>query len=157
MNREFVKKNKVPPPRKMGKITQAQWEEFVRQKTELKAKELGETNSQRAKMNKHPHRLGSTGYHHKVVQWNRIVEEAIANDTLDPILKDIDERAIRWMNMCMMELDMWMNMCMELDMWMNMWNMCLNLCLNLLLIMYMNLESKYESGICILKYSQTYI
>jgi hypothetical protein len=28
-----------------------------------------------------------------------------------------------------------------------MMNMCLNLCLNLLLIMYMNLESKYESGI----------
>jgi hypothetical protein len=80
----------------MGKITQAQWEEFVRPKTELKAKELGETNSQRAKMNKHPHRLGSTGYHHKVVQWNRIIEEAIANGTLDPILKDIDERAIRW-------------------------------------------------------------
>jgi hypothetical protein len=47
-------------------------------------------------MNKHPHRLGSNGYHHKVVQWNRIIEEAIANDTLDPILKDIDERAIRW-------------------------------------------------------------
>jgi hypothetical protein len=46
MNREFVKKNKFPPPKKMGKITQAQWEEFVRQKTELKAKELGETNSQ---------------------------------------------------------------------------------------------------------------
>jgi hypothetical protein len=96
MNRDFVKKNKVPPPKKMGKITQAQWEEFVHQKTELKAKELGETNSQRAKMNKHPHRLGSTGYHHKVVQWNRIIEEAITNGTLDPILKDIYERAIRW-------------------------------------------------------------
>jgi hypothetical protein len=96
MNRDFVKKNRVLPPKKMGKINQAQWEEFVRQKTELKTKELGKTNSQRAKMNKHPHRLGSTGYHHKVVQWNRIIEEAIANGTLDPILKDIDERAIRW-------------------------------------------------------------
>jgi hypothetical protein len=83
-------------PRKWGKITQAQWEEFVRQKTELKVKELGETNSQRAKMNKHPHRLGSTGYHHKVVQWNRIIEEAIANGTLNPILKNIDKWAIRW-------------------------------------------------------------
>jgi hypothetical protein len=31
------------------------------------------------------------------------------------------------------------------------------LCLNLLLILYMNLESEYESGICILKYSRTYI
>ena len=30
------------------------------------------------------------------MQWNRIIEEAIANGTLDPILKDIDERAIRW-------------------------------------------------------------
>jgi hypothetical protein len=38
MNRDFVNKNKVPPPKKMAKITQAQWEEFVRQKTELKAK-----------------------------------------------------------------------------------------------------------------------
>ena len=25
MNREFVKKNKVPPPKKMGEITQAEW------------------------------------------------------------------------------------------------------------------------------------
>jgi hypothetical protein len=39
----------------------------------------------------------------------------------------------------------------------SMYGMCLNLCLNLLLILYMNLESKYESGICILKYSRTYI
>jgi hypothetical protein len=31
------------------------------------------------------------------------------------------------------------------------------LCLNLLLILYKNLESEYEFGICILKYSQTYI
>jgi hypothetical protein len=35
--------------------------------------------------------------------------------------------------------------------------LCMNLCMNLLLILYMNLESAYESGICILKYSQTYI
>jgi hypothetical protein len=35
-------------------------------------------------MNKHPHRLGSSGYHHKVVQWNMIIEEAITNGTLDP-------------------------------------------------------------------------
>jgi hypothetical protein len=39
MNRVFVKKNKVPSPKKMGRITQAQWEEFVHQKTELKAKD----------------------------------------------------------------------------------------------------------------------
>jgi hypothetical protein len=31
------------------------------------------------------------------------------------------------------------------------------LCLNLLLILYMNLEFEYESRICILKYSRTYI
>jgi hypothetical protein len=96
MNRDFVKKNRVPPPKKMGKITQAQWEEFVRQKTEPKAKELSETNSQRAKKNKHPHRLGSTGYLPKAMEWNRIIEEAMANGTLDPLLKDIDERALRW-------------------------------------------------------------
>jgi hypothetical protein len=35
--------------------------------------------------------------------------------------------------------------------------LCLNLCLNLLLILYINLDSEYESGICILKYSRTYI
>jgi hypothetical protein len=67
-----------------------------------------------------------------------------------------------------MELDMCMNLCMELDMYMNLcmnlcmeldmcMNMCMNLCMNLLLILYMNLESAYKFGICILKYSRTYI
>ena len=65
-------------------------------------------------------------------------------------------------NLCMMELDMWMNLCMEpvmkLDMYKSVYGICVwNLCLNLLLILYMNLESGYESGICILKYSRTYI
>jgi hypothetical protein len=32
-----------------------------------------------------------------------------------------------------------------------------DLCMNLLLILYMNLESAYELGICILKYRRTYI
>jgi hypothetical protein len=35
MNRKYVKKQLVP--KHMGKITQAQWEEFVKQKTEPKA------------------------------------------------------------------------------------------------------------------------
>jgi hypothetical protein len=35
MNRKYVKKQLVP--QHMGKITQAQWEEFVKQKTEPKA------------------------------------------------------------------------------------------------------------------------
>jgi hypothetical protein len=54
-----------------------------------------------------------------------------------------------------MELDMCMNLCMELVM--HATYMCMNLCMNLLLILYMNLESAYGSGICILKYSRTYI
>jgi hypothetical protein len=67
----------------------------------------------------------------------------------------------------MMELDMWMNMCMEPVMeliryksvyYESVYGICVWICvLNLLLILYMNLESKYESGICILKYSRTYI
>jgi hypothetical protein len=59
-----------------------------------------------------------------------------------------------------MELDMCMNLCMELDMCMNLCmelDMCMNMCMNLLLILYMDLEFAYEFGICILKYSRTYI
>jgi hypothetical protein len=35
MNRKYMKKQLVP--KHMGKITQAQWEEFIKQKTEPKA------------------------------------------------------------------------------------------------------------------------
>jgi hypothetical protein len=45
---------------------------------------------------------------------------------------------------------------MELDMYINLYIDLLWIWI-LLLIMYMNLESAYESGICILKYSRTYI
>jgi hypothetical protein len=96
LNKKYVQQNKIPEPKKMGKITKAEWEEFVAQKTAPEAKELSEARSEQAKKNIYPHHLGSSGYAPKVEVWRRIISEAIEAGTFDPLLQDCDERTINW-------------------------------------------------------------
>jgi hypothetical protein len=44
----------------MGKITQAQWEEFVKQKTEPEALDISDKFAEILKKNIYPHDLGSS-------------------------------------------------------------------------------------------------
>jgi hypothetical protein len=48
-------------PKHMGKITQAQWEEFVKQNTEPKALATSGKFVEILKKNIYPHHLGSSG------------------------------------------------------------------------------------------------
>jgi NifU-like protein involved in Fe-S cluster formation len=50
----------------MGKITQAQWEEFVKQKTNHEALAISDKFTEISKKNIYPHHLGSSGYVSKV-------------------------------------------------------------------------------------------
>ena len=69
MNRKYVKKQLVP--KYMGKITQAQWEEFIKQKTEPEALDISDKFAEILKKNIYPHHLGSSGYVDKVGEWKK--------------------------------------------------------------------------------------
>jgi hypothetical protein len=69
MNRKYVKKQLVP--KYMGKITQAQWEEFVKQKIEPEALAISNKFAEISKKNIYPHHLGSIGYVGKVREWKK--------------------------------------------------------------------------------------
>jgi hypothetical protein len=64
MNRKYVKKQLVL--KCMGKITQAQWEEFVKWKTKPEALTISYKFTEILKKNIYPHHLGSSGYVDKV-------------------------------------------------------------------------------------------
>jgi hypothetical protein len=53
INRKYMKKELVP--KHMGKITHAQWEEFVKQKN------ISDKFAEISKKNIYPHHLGSSG------------------------------------------------------------------------------------------------
>jgi hypothetical protein len=69
LNRKYVKKQLVS--KHMGKITQAQWEEFVKQKTDLEAPAITDKFAEISKKNIYPHHLESSGYVSKLVDWNK--------------------------------------------------------------------------------------
>jgi hypothetical protein len=64
MNRKYVTKQLVS--KHMGKITLAQWEEFVKHKTELEALTFSDKIFKILKKNIYPHHLGSSRHVGKV-------------------------------------------------------------------------------------------
>jgi hypothetical protein len=64
MNKKYVKKQLVP--KHMGKIIQAQWEEFVKQKIEPEALAINNKFAEISKKKSYPHHLGPSGYVGKV-------------------------------------------------------------------------------------------
>jgi hypothetical protein len=64
MNRKYVKKQLVP--KHMVKITHAQWEEFIKLKTDHKALAISDKFAEISKKNIYPHHLGLSGYIGKV-------------------------------------------------------------------------------------------
>jgi hypothetical protein len=89
MNKKYVKKQLVS--KHMGKITQAQWEEFVKQKTEPEALVTSDKFAKISKTNIYPHHLGSSGYVGKVGEWKKKLEETVTVGKPNP-LEGIEER-----------------------------------------------------------------
>jgi hypothetical protein len=69
MNRKYVKKQLIS--KHMGKVTQAQWKEFVKQKTEPEALAISDKFAKISKKNIYPHHLGSSRYVSKVGEWKK--------------------------------------------------------------------------------------
>ncbi|WP_428028767.1 hypothetical protein [Arcobacter sp.] len=66
LNRKYVKKQLIP--KHMGKITQAQWEEFVEQKIDAEALAISDKFAEILKKNIYPHHLGSSRYVSKIIE-----------------------------------------------------------------------------------------
>jgi hypothetical protein len=88
-----VKKGLVP--KHMGKITEAQWKEFVQQKTNPEALATSKEYADMSKKNIYPHHMGSSGYVGKIPEWKQKIEVVSAGNP-NPV-EDIDERAVNWL------------------------------------------------------------
>ena len=77
-------------------MTQAQWEEFVWQKTSEEGLALSQRNRELAMSNIHKVHLGPGGYQRQVEKWWREREAAIAAGQPDPF-EGLDKRGWMWL------------------------------------------------------------
>ncbi|KAJ1277627.1 hypothetical protein BS78_04G018000 [Paspalum vaginatum] len=94
LNASFVKTGRSPLT-EFGRITPAQWDKFVRQRTTPKAITKSKANSDLTKRNVHTHRLGPGGYLAKKDKWATERQEAIAKGLPNPY-EGLDERSFNW-------------------------------------------------------------
>jgi hypothetical protein len=94
MNRNYVKKGLVS--KHIGKITEAQWKEFIQQKTNPDALATSKECAEMSKKNIYPHHMGSSGYVGKIAEWKQKIEEVISASNPNPV-EDIDERVMNWL------------------------------------------------------------
>jgi hypothetical protein len=94
LNTKYVKKGLMP--KHMGKITKAQWKEFIQQKTDPKALAISNEYAEMSKKNIYPHHMGSKGYVPKISEWKKKIEEAVSVGNPNPV-EDIEERIVNWL------------------------------------------------------------
>jgi hypothetical protein len=94
MNRNYVKKGLVA--KHMSKITEAQWKEFVQQKTDPKAIAISNEFAEMSKKKIYPHRLGSSIYVGKIPNWKKKIKETVNANNPNPV-DDIEERTMNWL------------------------------------------------------------
>jgi hypothetical protein len=88
--------NKGLMPKYMGKIIEAQWKEFVQQKTDPKALAISNEYAEMSKKNIYPHHIRSKGYVAKIPEWKKKIEEAVSTSNPNPV-EDIEERTVNWL------------------------------------------------------------
>jgi hypothetical protein len=91
MNTNYVKKGLVP--KHMGKIIEAQWKEFIQQKTDPKALAISNEFAEMLKKNIYPDHIGSSGYVSKIPKWKKKTKEAICVGNPNLVV-DIEERTM---------------------------------------------------------------
>jgi hypothetical protein len=94
MIRNYMKKGLVT--KHMGEITEAQWKEFVQQKTGPKALAISNEFVEMLKKNIYPHCMGSSGYVGKILERKKKIEEALSAGNPNPV-DDIEERTVNWL------------------------------------------------------------
>jgi hypothetical protein len=94
LNRKYVKKGLMP--KHMGKIIEAQWKEFVQQKTNPKSLAISNEYVEMWKKNIYPHHIGSKVYVAKISEWKKKIEEVVSVGNPNPV-EDIEERTVNWL------------------------------------------------------------
>jgi hypothetical protein len=94
LNTKYVKKGFVP--KHLGKITYAQWKEFVQQKTDPKALAISNEYVEMLKKNIYLHHMGSSRYIAKIPEWKKKIEEVVSVDNPNPV-EDIEDRTVNWL------------------------------------------------------------
>jgi hypothetical protein len=94
LNMNYMKKGLVP--KHMGKIIEAQWKEFLQQKTVPKALGISNEYAEILKKNIYPHHMGSSGYVAKIPEWKKKTKEAISAGNPNPV-EDIEDRTVNWL------------------------------------------------------------
>jgi hypothetical protein len=94
LNMNYMKKGLVP--KHMGKITEAQWKEFVQQKTDPKALAIRNEYAEMSKKNIYPHHMGSSGYVAKIPEWKKKIEEVVSAGNPN-LVEDIEDRTVNWL------------------------------------------------------------
>jgi hypothetical protein len=83
LNMKYVKKGLMP--KHMGKITEAQWKEFVQQKIDPKSLAISNEYAEMSKKNIYPHHMGSKGYVDKIPEWKKKIKEAVRAGNPNPL------------------------------------------------------------------------
>jgi hypothetical protein len=94
LNTNYMKKSLVP--KHMGKITEAQWKEFVQQKIDPKPLAINNEYAEMSKKNIYFHHMGSSGYVAKFSKWKKKIEETISAGNPNPV-EDIEDRIVNWL------------------------------------------------------------
>ena len=96
LNKRFIQKG-LTPFHEFGNITHNQWAQLVAEKTSPEALALCAHNSEQAKKNKHPPRLGPGGYQAKQGVFRKLDEAAEASgDPKKKKVKDLRKRLKQW-------------------------------------------------------------
>jgi hypothetical protein len=94
LNRKYVKKGLMP--KHMGKTIEAQWKEFVQQKTNPKSLAISNEYVEMWKKNIYPHHIGSKVYVAKISEWKKKIEEVVSVGNPN-LVEDIEERTVNWL------------------------------------------------------------
>jgi hypothetical protein len=94
LNTNYVKKGLVP--KHMGKITEVQWKEFIKQKTDPKALAISNEYGEMLKKNIYLYHMGSKGHVAKIPELKKKIEEAISAGNPNPV-EEIEERTMNWL------------------------------------------------------------
>jgi hypothetical protein len=94
MNMNYMKKGLVP--KYMGKFTEAQWKEFIQQKTDPKALAISNEFAEMLKRNIYPHHMGSSRYVGKILKWKKKIEEAVSAGNPN-LVDENEERIVNWL------------------------------------------------------------
>jgi hypothetical protein len=96
LNKRFIQRG-LTPFHEFGNLTHNQWAQLIAEKTSPEALALSARNREQAKKNKHPPRLGPSGYHAKQGMFRKLDDAAkVFGDPKKHKVKNLKRRLKQW-------------------------------------------------------------